>query len=102
MKLLSWAHWSFLCIVLIVAQTIVSNGQNINRGEKKLKIRIDFQSARAVVDLLSRNQVESMNGRPRPRRCVSFKLESKNEAFEKDFKKISRNFQDFDNRSFLI
>ena len=57
MKLLRSACRSFLCIVVIAAQAIASNARNINPVEKNLKIRIDFQSARAVADLLGRNHV---------------------------------------------
>ncbi len=41
----------------MLTQTISTNAQNISRVEKNLKIQIDFQSARAIVDLLERNQV---------------------------------------------
>jgi hypothetical protein len=57
MKFLRLAYWLFLCIVVMTAQTITSNAQNTNRAEKNLNISIDFQSARAVADLLSRKRV---------------------------------------------
>jgi hypothetical protein len=41
----------------MTARVTVLKAQNIKRAEKNLKIRIDFQSARAVVDLLGRNRV---------------------------------------------
>ncbi len=61
MKFLRSVYWSFLCIVVITVQTVVSNAQNTNRAEKNLKIRIDFQSAQTVVDLLERNRVTNVD-----------------------------------------
>lgn len=57
MKFFDSAFYSFLCVVMILTPVVSSNAQNTTRVEKNLKIQIDFQSARAIVDLLERNQV---------------------------------------------
>ncbi len=56
-KILDLVFSLFLCVAWILAQTILLNAQETNRAENNLKIQIDFQSARAIVNLMKQNRV---------------------------------------------
>jgi hypothetical protein len=57
MKLLDSAFCSFVGVVIVLMLAFSTNAQNSGRVEKNLKINLDFQCARAIVDLLERNRV---------------------------------------------
>ncbi len=57
MKILDLVFYFFLCVVLISAQSVLLNAQEINNVEGNLKIQIDFQDARAIVDLMKKSRV---------------------------------------------
>ena len=59
MKIKNFAFYFSVCVVFILSQAIASNAQNANRSEKNFKIRIDFESAKAIVDSLGRNRISN-------------------------------------------